>query len=101
MIESFITKVNNYSPDCEFKLNMRYYKFISDIIPTVATTGDGLQEGLQWIAEMLNIRHLPKDSDQLLQMEQPSAKTEHKSFLSYFGKPWQLFYSLFIGSEDL
>lgn len=74
--------------------------FISDIIPTVATTGDGLQEGLQWIADMLDKRNLPKDSDELLQMKHPSAKVEYKEVLSYLRNPWQLFCSLFIGLED-
>jgi len=65
----------------------------------VAITGDGLQEALQWIAEMLNKRHPPglKDFYQLLQMKAPSPKAEYKDFLSYLRKPWQLFRSLFIG----
>lgn len=75
----------------------------SHIIPTVATTGEGLADGLGWIAEMLTRKHLPKDSEEIVKLKEYRYRptTEKSGVIStYFKQSWNIFYSLFVGSSE-
>ena len=77
---------------------------VSDMVPTVATTGDGLYEGLDWLAQTLSsdTSQAAKDGLQSKKQEKSAesadtgAKMDESS--KVLTKSWHVFKSLFVAT---
>ena len=89
------TTLINYVNKIEMKRIFGIIHF-PDIIPAVATMGDGLKESLDWIVSAMTDKSTAVGEGKV----PPKQTTSSVAAVGYFGKVWELIKSVFVETND-